>query len=190
MTMNLHSPQIQGFFNIPIDHLMAGKIMIEYCRNYDLSNAVVVAPDAGSAKHAGLHAKHLGLPLAILDKRRSDDSECPVMENIIGDVDGKKALIFDDEVASAGSLIEAAEVLEKFGAEEIVAFCVHGVLSGNAIDRIMKSNIKKLVVTDSVYISEEKKCPKLHVVSVAELFAKVITYTNQGKPLSELYRKI
>lgn len=189
MTMNLHSPQIQGFFNIPIDHLMAGKILSEYCKKDGIENSVVVAPDAGSAKHAGNHAKTLGLPLAILDKRRSDDSESPVMENIIGDVKGKKALIFDDEVASAGSLVEAAEVLEKFGAKEIVAFCVHGVLSGKAIDRINKSNIKKLVVTDSVFISDDKKCKKLEIVSVAELFAKVITYTNSGKPISNLYSR-
>ncbi|QEN04368.1 ribose-phosphate pyrophosphokinase [Thiospirochaeta perfilievii] len=189
MTMNLHSAQIQGFFNIPIDHLMAGKILTEHCKNDGIENSVVVAPDAGSAKHAGHHAKRLGLPLAILDKRRSDDSESPVMENIIGDVKGKKALIFDDEVASAGSLVEAAEVLEKFGAREIVAFCVHGVLSGKAIDRINSSNIKKLVVTDSVFISKEKRCKKLEIVSVAELFAKVITYTHNGQPISDLYSR-
>lgn len=188
MTMNLHSPQIQGFFDIPCDHLMAGKIMTDYCRAHGIENSVVVAPDAGSAKHAGEQAKILGLPMAILDKRRVDDSESPVMENIIGDVKGKKALIFDDEVASAGSLIEAAEVLEKNGAKEIVAFCVHGVLSGHAIERINRSSIKKLVITDSVFITEEKKCHKLEIVSVAELFSKVITYTNSGKPISDLYR--
>lgn len=189
MTMNLHSPQIQGFFNIPIDHLMAGKIISDYCKKDSIANSVVVAPDAGSAKHAGYHAKKLGLPLAILDKRRADDSESPIMENIIGDVKGKKALIFDDEVASAGSLCEAAEVLEKFGAKEIVAFCVHGVLSGRAIDRIKKSNIKKLVVTDTIFISEEKKCNKLEIISVAELFAKVILHTNSGRPISNLYSR-
>ena len=187
MTMNLHSPQIQGFFNIPCDHLMAGKILSRHCKKDGIENSVVVAPDAGSAKHAAKHARKLGLPMAILDKRRSDDSESPSMENIIGDVKGKKALIFDDEVASAGSLIESVEVLEKNGASEIVAFCVHGVLSGRAIERIKNSSIKKLVVTDSVFISDEKKCDKLEVVSVAELFAKVITYTHKGQPITELY---
>ncbi|MGL1892517.1 MAG: ribose-phosphate pyrophosphokinase [Spirochaetaceae bacterium] len=189
MTMNLHSPQIQGFFDIPCDHLMAGNILSESCKLEGLENAVVVAPDAGSAKHAGSHAKRLGLPLAILDKRRADDSESPVMENIIGEVDGKKALIFDDEVASAGSLVEAAEVLEKFGAKEIVAFCVHGVLSGKAIERLTKSSIKKLIITDTVFVSDEKKCSKIEIVSVAELFAKVITHTNSGKPISSLYSR-
>lgn len=188
MTMNLHSPQIQGFFDIPCDHLMAGRILSRHCKADGIENSVVVAPDAGSAKHAAKHARKLGLPMAILDKRRSDDSESPSMENIIGDVKGKKALIFDDEVASAGSLIESAEVLEKNGAKEIIAFCVHGVLSGHAIERIKKSSIKKLVVTDSVFISDEKRCDKLEIVSVAELFSKVITYTNSGKPISELYR--
>lgn len=187
MTMNLHSPQIQGFFSTQIDHLMAGKIMTEHCKKNGIENAVVVAPDAGSAKHAGHQARILGLPMAILDKRRADDSESPIMENIIGDVKGKKAIIFDDEVASAGSLLEAAEVLEKFGADEIIAYCVHGVLSGKAVERLMKSNIKKLIVTDSVFVSEEKRCDKLEIVSVAELFAKVIKYTNIGNPISELY---
>ncbi len=187
MTMNLHSAQIQGFFDIPCDHLMAGKILCDFCKTEGIENSVVVAPDAGSAKHAGHHAKKLGLPLAILDKRRSDDSESPVMENVIGDVKGKKALIFDDEVASAGSLIEAAEVLEKNGAKEIVAFCVHGVLSGHAIERLLNSNIKKLVVTDTVFISDAKKNPKLKIVSVAQLFADAIVYTNSGKAISGLY---
>lgn len=187
MTMNLHSPQIQGFFDIQCDHLLAGRIMTDYCKTDGIENAVVVAPDAGSAKHAAKHAKTLGLPMAILDKRRNDDSESPIMENIIGDVKGKKALIFDDEVASGGSLVEAAEVLEKNGAKDIVAFCVHGVLSGHAIKRINNSSIKKLVITDSVFISDEKKCEKLEIISVAKLFAKVITNTNSGKPISGLY---
>ncbi|MBN2618007.1 MAG: ribose-phosphate pyrophosphokinase [Spirochaetales bacterium] len=187
MTMNLHSAQIQGFFDIPCDHLLADKILRHHCITDGIENSVVVAPDAGSAKHAGKQAKLLGIPMAILDKRRSDDTESPVMENIIGDVKGKKALIFDDEVASAGSLIEAAEVLEKNGAKEIVAYCVHGVLSGNAIERLNNSKVKKLVVTDSVYISPDKKCDKLEIVTVADLFAKVITYTNNGQPISNLY---
>lgn len=189
MTMNLHSPQIQGFFNIPCDHLMAGNILCNHCEVNGINNSVVVAPDAGSAKHAGHHAKRLGLPLAILDKRRSDDTESPVMENIIGDVEGKKALIFDDEVASAGSLIEASEALLRNGAKEIIAFCVHGVLSGHAIERLSKSNIKKIVVTDTVFIGKEKRIPKLEVVTVAELFANAIMYTNSGKSISGLYSR-
>jgi ribose-phosphate pyrophosphokinase len=189
MTMNLHSPQIQGFFNTPSDHLLAGKILCDACEKLGTENGVVVAPDAGSAKHAGHYAKRLGLPMAILDKRRSDDSEAPVMENIIGDVTGKRAFIFDDEVASGGSLIEAAELLEKNGVTDIVALCVHGVLSGNARQRILDSNIKKLIVTDTVNIPEEKKSEKLEIVSVAELFANAIMYTNSGRSISGLYSR-
>jgi ribose-phosphate pyrophosphokinase len=190
MAMNLHSPQIQGFFNIPCDHLLAGKILCDSCsriNNNDLSNGVVVAPDAGSAKHAGHYAKRLGLPLAILDKRRSDHSETAKMDNIIGDVKGKRAFIFDDEVASGGSLVEAASLLEKSGAESIQAYCVHGVLSGNAKDRIVNSPIEKLIITDTVFVPEEKKHDKLEVVSVADLFANVIIYTNSDRSISELY---
>ncbi|MGM0442591.1 MAG: ribose-phosphate diphosphokinase [Fibrobacterota bacterium] len=187
MTMNLHSPQIQGFFNFPCDHLLAGKILCDACTDFGTENGVVVAPDAGSAKHAGHYARRLNLPLAILDKRRSDDSESPVMENIIGDVEGKKAFIFDDEVASGGSLIEAAEMLEKNGVTEIIALCVHGVLSSNAKERILNSGIQKLVVTDTVHIADEKKHEKLEIVTVAELFAKAIMYTNSGRSISGLY---
>lgn len=189
MTMNLHSAQIQGFFHIPCDHLLAGKILCEYFENDSIENSVVVAPDAGSAKHAGKYAIRLKLPLAILDKRRSDDSESPSVENIIGDVEGKRCLIFDDEVASGGSLIEAAEALERQGAGEIVACCVHGVLSGNAVERIQNSTIKKLIVTDTVFIPEEKKFDKLEIISTAELFANAIMYTNSGRSISALYAR-
>jgi len=190
MTMNLHSPQIQGFFNIPCDHLLAGKIMCDACirvNDDDLSDGVVIAPDAGSAKHAGHYAKRLGLPLAILDKRRSDHSETAKMNNIIGDVKGKKAFIFDDEVASGGSLAEAAAMLEKNGVKDIQAYCVHGVLSRKSKERVVDSPIKKLVVTDTVFIPEEKKHDKLEIVSVADLFASAIMYTNSDRSISGLY---
>ena len=187
MAMNLHSPQIQGFFSQHFDHLLAGKVLCDAAAKMGTDNGVVVAPDAGSAKHAGHYAKRLGLPLAILDKRRSDDSESPSMENIIGDVEGKKAFIFDDEVASGGSLIEAAELLRKNGATEIFALCVHGVLSGNAKERILNSPIQKLVVTDTVSIPKEKRHEKLEIVTIAELFGNAISYTNSGRSISGLY---
>jgi len=192
MAINLHSPQIQGFFNIPCDHLLAGKIMCDACiriNKNDLSNGVVIAPDAGSAKHARHYAQRLGLPLAILDKRRTDDSECAEMDNVIGDVKGKRAFIFDDEVASGGSLIEAAKLLEKNGVQDIQAYCVHGVLSGNAVERIVNSPIKKLVITDTVFVPETKKHKKIEVVSVAELFADAIMYTNSDRSISGLYER-
>ncbi len=189
ITMNLHSPQIQGFFRIPVDHLLAGRILCDYFQRCSLKDCVVVAPDAGSAKRAGHYAIKLGLPLAILDKRRSDDSESPEIHNVIGDIKGKKALIFDDEIASGGSILEVVKALEKLGVEEIEACCVHAVLSGSAVEKLAKSSIKKLVTTDTVFIPEYKKFPQLVVLSVAELFAKAIMSTNRGESISVLYDK-
>ncbi|MDR3012831.1 MAG: ribose-phosphate pyrophosphokinase [Chitinispirillales bacterium] len=187
MTMNLHSPQIQGFFRIPVDHLLAGKLLIEYFKTYGIENSVVVAPDAGSAKRAGAYAERMGLPLAILDKRRSDDSENPVIHNVIGDVKGKRAVIFDDEIASGGSMLEVVKALEHLGVTEIAACCVHAVLSGNAAEKLQKSSLNKLVVTDTVFIPEEKKFDRMTIISVAELFARAIMYTNMGTSISGLY---
>lgn len=187
MTMNLHSPQIQGFFRIPVDHLLAGRILCDYFSHQGIKNSVVVAPDAGSAKRAGCYAIRLGLPLAILDKRRSDDSESPEIHNVIGEVKGKRAIIFDDEIASGGSILEVVDALTRLGVNEIQACCVHGVLSGRAIERLRDSRLTKLVVTDTVFIPEEKKTPQLVIISVAELFAKAILHTHQGKSISGLY---
>ena len=187
MTMNLHSPQIQGFFRIPCDHLLAGKILCTYLGKEGLQNTVVIAPDAGSAKHAGRYAIRLGLPLAILDKRRSDDTENPKIHNVIGDVSGKKALIFDDEIASGGSIIEVVNALDNLGVTEIVSCCVHGVLSSTAPEKIQNSSIRKLIVTDTVFIPLEKQVPKLTIISVAELFANAIRCTHLGKSISVLY---
>lgn len=187
MTMNLHSPQIQGFFRIPVDHLLAGRLLCDYFREQGTANAVVVAPDAGSAKRAGAYAISLGLPLAILDKRRSDDSESPEILHVIGDVRGKRAFIFDDEIASGGSIQEVVEALTRLGVGEIQACCVHAVLSGKAIERLRNSPLTKLVVTDTVFIPEAKKIRQMVIISVAELFAKAILYTHQGKSISGLY---
>jgi ribose-phosphate pyrophosphokinase len=187
VTMNLHSPQIQGFFRIPVDHLLAGRVVCDYFQNRGTENCVVVAPDAGSAKRAGHYAIRLGLPLAILDKRRSDDSEMPEIHHVIGDVKGKRAIIFDDEIASGGSIMEVTAALHRLGVREIEACCVHAVLSGRAVERLRGVPLKKLVVTDTVYIPPEKKFPQLEIISVAELFAKAILYTHQGESISGLY---
>jgi len=187
MTMNLHSPQIQGFFRIPVDHLLAGRILCDYFVHQGIKNTVVVAPDAGSAKRAGAYAIHLGLPLAILDKRRSDDSESPEIHHVIGDVRGKCALIFDDEIASGASILEVINALERLGVKEIKACCVHAVLSGKAPERLRTSSLTKLVVTDTVFIPEAKKIPLIEIISVAELFAKAIMHTHEGESISGLY---
>ncbi|MCL2183733.1 MAG: ribose-phosphate pyrophosphokinase [Chitinispirillia bacterium] len=187
MTMNLHSPQIQGFFRIPVDHLLAGKLLCEFFINQGTENCVVVAPDAGSAKRAGAYAVRLGLPLAILDKRRNDDTETPTIHNVIGEVKGKRAIIFDDEIASGGSILEVVKALEHLGVKEISACCVHAVLSGNAPEKLKNSSLTRLVVTDTVFIPEEKKFDRMTVISMAELFARAIMYTNRGASISGLY---
>lgn len=192
MAMNLHSDQIQGFFRIPSDNLLAGKTFCEYLKNENkekkMNNHVVVAPDSGSAKLSGFYARKLEIPLTILDKRRYKDDEKPVIERVIGNVKDKDCIIFDDEVASAGSLREASLALMREGARSIIACCVHGVLSGNAIKRIIDSPIKKLIVTDTVFIPKEKKINKLEILSVSELFAKAIMRTNRGESISPLYK--
>jgi len=187
MTMNLHSPQIAGFFRIPVDHLLAGRILCEHFKTKGTENTVVVAPDAGSAKRAGAYAARLDLPLAILDKRRHDDSENPAIHNVIGDVKGKRALIFDDEIATGGSILEVVKALESLDVTEISACCVHAVLSANASEKLKNSSLNQFVVTDSVFIPEEKKFDRMTVISVAELFAKAILYTNRGESISRLY---
>lgn len=189
MTINLHAPQIQGFSRIPVDHLLAGKLFCDYFKRVGVKNSVVVAPDAGGVKHAKYYASSLRLPLAILDKRREDDSESPEVHNIIGDVEGKRAIIFDDEVASGGSLVEAVTALRKFGAREVQACCVHGVLCGQAIEKLQNSELSQLLTTDTVFIPEYKKIDKLNIISVAELLARAIVYTNQGESISGLYQQ-
>ena len=188
MTMNLHSPQIAGFFRIPVDHLLAGKLICKYYKEKaGIANSVVVAPDAGSAKRAGIYAINLGLPLAILDKRRDDDSEKAKIHNVIGEVKGKRALIFDDEIATGGSILEVVKALESLGVREIEACCVHAVLSGKAVERLRNSNLSRLVVTDTVTIPPEKRMPKMVILSVAELFAKAIVCSNRGSSISGLF---
>ena len=187
MTMNLHSPQIAGFFRIPVDHLLAGRLLCDYYRKWGIDNCVVVAPDAGSAKRAGHYAITLGLPLAILDKRRDDDSEKPMIHHVIGEVKGKRALIFDDEIATGGSILETVKALEGLGVTEIQACCVHAVLSGRAAERLRNSSLSKLVVTDTVVIPPEKKLSNMVIISVAELFATAITYSHTGKSMSGLF---
>lgn len=191
MTMNLHSPQIAGFFRIPVDHLLAGRLICKYYKEKaGIDNCVVVAPDAGSAKRAGIYAINLGLPLAILDKRREDDSESAKVHHVIGDVKGKRALIFDDEIATGGSILETVKALESLGVREIEACCVHAVLSGKAVERLGNSSLSRLVVTDTVTIPPEKRISKMVILSVAELFAKAIKYSNRGQSISGLFGKI
>ncbi len=187
LTMNLHSFQIQGFFRIPVDHLLATPVLIDYFQNRDVSNSVVVAPDAGSAKRGDKYAKLLDLPLAIIDKRRVGNRDQAVAENIIGDVKDKRAIIFDDEVSTGGSLIKATETLTNHGVTDIRAGIVHPVLCGNAVEAIKNSAISECVFTNTIPVEKEKRDEKIVVLSVAKLFAKAIKRIHNGESVSDLF---
>lgn len=149
---------------------------------------VIVATDAGSSKKAYKYSEFFNCPIALIDKRRAGNDDKAIASTVIGDVTDKQAVIFDDEVDTAGSMIETARILEEFGAREIYAGCTHGVLSGPAIERIKNSPIKELVVTNTVPIPDEKRIDKITVLSMAPLFAEAIKRINEAKPLGELFK--
>jgi ribose-phosphate pyrophosphokinase len=188
LTMTLHAPQILGFFRNPADQLMAHPILIKYFKQKNLSNTVVVATDAGSAKFAGFFAKRIGTPMALIDKRRTDDTESPQSVALIGDVKGKDVIIYDDEIATGGSIRGAARILRDFGASEVRVGVTHGVLSGNAAEVLNKANLDELVVTDTIPITEPKlsSIKNLTILSTAQLFGEAIKRIHAGLSLSEL----
>ncbi len=191
LTMNLHSPQVQGFFRIPVDQLLGEPILCDYLsENRDLSNAVAVAGDVGEAKDVGRYANKLNLPLAIVDKRRDGDDERPRATNLIGDVEGKTALIVDDEIASGGTLMEAARFVLERGAASVEAAAVHPILSGRAVERIRQSPLESLVVTETVPVPAEKRDDKLTVLSVAPIFAAAIKAIHDGDSVSRLFPEV
>ena len=187
LTCDLHNPAIQAYFNIICDRVTAKHLLEKYFESKKLENLVVVATDAGSSKKAYKYSKYFECPLALIDKRRESNNDNAVATNIIGDIEGKTALIFDDEVSTAGTLVEAAHILQKHGAKEIYAGATHGVLVGPAIERIEKSPIKELVVTNTIPLEEEKRIDKIKVVSIAPLFAEAIKRLNEAKPLGDLF---
>jgi ribose-phosphate pyrophosphokinase len=189
LTMDLHSPQVQGFFRIPADQLLAAPILCDYLRqNRDLTNYVLVAGDVGESKEVGNYANRLNLPIAIVDKRRYGDDEKAQATHMIGDVEGKIALIIDDEIASGGTMMEAARFVLNHGARAVEAACVHPVLSGKAVERIEASPLTSLVVTDTIPIPPEKRSAKIEVRSVAPLFADAIRSIHDGSSVSHLFR--
>jgi ribose-phosphate pyrophosphokinase len=189
LTMDLHSPQVQGFFRIPADQLMATPIICDYLRETrDLSNYVLVAGDVGESKDVGSYANRLNLPMAIVDKRRDGDDEKARATNLIGDVEGKTALIIDDEIATGGTMIEATRFVLDRGALGVEAACVHPVLSGKAVDRLDASPLRSLVVTDTLPMAPEKRIAKIEVLSVAKLFAEAIRAIHDGSSISRLFR--
>ena len=186
LTMDLHALQIQGFFNIPVDHLVGGPLLFRYFQDKVDDDFVVVSPDVGSVTRARNVAAKLGCSMAIIDKRRPKANQLEVM-NIIGDIKGKKCLMVDDMIDTAGTIVQGAEALYKNGAKEIYACCSHAVFSGPAIERIKNSHITKLVVLDTVSLPEEKRLDKIEVLSAAKLFALAIENVYQDKKMSDIY---
>ncbi len=184
LTMDLHAPQIQGFFNIPVDHLYGSAVFIDYLRQQQVPNLVVVAPDVGALKMARAYARRLESDLAFIDKRRPRQNVAEVV-NIIGDVDGKNVLLIDDMVDTAGTLVGAARALKAAGALQIRAACTHPLLSGPAYERIENSDIEELLVTDTIPLA--RKSDKIKVVSVAEFFADAIGRIYADESVSTLF---
>lgn len=189
LTLNLHSPQVQGFFRIPVDQLLGEPLLCDYlAANRDLDNAVLVAGDVGESKDVGRYANRLHLPMAIVDKRREGDAEVAIATHLIGDVEGRNALIVDDEIASGGTLVEATRFVLERGALSVDAAAIHPILSGRAVERLTDSPLRSLVVTNSVPVPTEKRIDKLHVISVAPLFASAIQAIHNGHSISSLFR--
>ena len=187
LTMDLHKAQIQGFFDIPVDHLFAAPVIIDYCSRMRYPNLTMVSPDAGGAERARAYAKRLDAELAIVDKRRSEDGTAEVM-NVIGDVRGRTCILQDDIIDTAGTIQKAATALKDAGAERVVACAVHGVLSGPAIERIEKAPLDQLIVTNSVPLSEAgQKCKKIVVLSVARLLGQAIRNIHEETSVSSLF---
>ncbi|MDU7441057.1 MAG: ribose-phosphate pyrophosphokinase, partial [Clostridium sp.] len=189
LTMDLHASQIQGYFNIPVDHLLGGPILAEYFISKgleDQDDVVVVSPDLGSVTRARKFADNLHAPIAIIDKRRPKANVSEIM-NIIGDVEGKRCILIDDMIDTAGTITNAANALKDLGAKNVYACCTHGVLSGPAMDRINKSAIEELVMLNTIPLSEDKESAKIRSISVAPLFAEAIKRIYDDQPISKLF---
>ena len=187
LTMDLHASQIQGFFDIPVDHLYGINSLCEYFDNKKLKNLVVVSPDVGGIKMARAYAKRLGAGLAIVDKRRNSPESTSVM-HILGNVKGKNAILVDDICATAGSLVEAVEALKKKGVQDVYAAITHGILSGKAIERIKNCKaLRELVITNSIPLSKEKQVSKIKHVSVASLLGEAIQRIHNEESISCLF---
>ncbi len=186
LTMDLHAAQIQGFFDIPLDHLYSAPILVDYFRNKNIADVVVLSPDIGGVKIARAYAKRLHVPLAIADKRRPTPNKSEIM-NIIGLVRDKNILIIDDIVDTGGTLIQAAEVAAEEGAKNIYAGCTHPILSGNAVEKLEKSNFTEIVVTDTVPLEKDKIFDKIKILSVANLFGSAIKRIHNEESISILF---
>ena len=188
ITVDLHAGQIQGFFDIPVDHLKAAPVLADYFREQDFGNDLtVVSPDLGGVTRARELADYLKAPIAIIEKRRPRPGEAEVM-SIIGDVNGKIALMVDDIVDTAGSLCEGAKALKRLGAKKVIAACTHAVLSKNAVEKIDNSDIGQLVITDTIPLPPDKQSPKITVLSMAQAIGDVILNIQSHRSVSVLFR--
>ena len=190
LTIDLHAAQIQGFFDIPVDHLYAAPIVVDYFNNHPIENLIVVAPDTGGAERARAYAKRLNAGLALCDKRRERANEADVM-NIVGDVKGKNCLIVDDMCDTGGTICKVAEALHKAGANDIFACFTHAVLSGKAVDNIGNSHLKRVIVTNSIPVGEDRhvllRDGRIEVLSVGKLLASAIKSIHDETSVSSLF---
>ena len=187
LTCDLHNKAIQAYFNINCDVLTGQSLLQRYFDQKNIENKVVVATDAGSSKKAYKYAEHFGCPIALVDKRRDGNDDKAIATSVIGDIKGKNALVFDDEVDTAGSIMETVEVIKRFGGKDVYVGCTHGVLSGPAIERIAKSDLKELVTTNTIPLPEEKQLDKIVVVSISELFGEAIKRIHEETSIGELF---
>jgi len=184
--IDFHQHQLQGFFDVPVDHLYASPVLVAHFRKKSYTDLVVVAPDVGSAKMARGFARKLDAALAIIDKRRTSPNVAEVL-NVVGDVEGRDCLIPDDMIDTAGTVTETARVLKKLGARDIYICATHGLLSGPAVQRLKEAPIAEVVITDSVVVTEDKRFDRLRVLSVGELLAKAIRFTHSEQSVSSLF---
>ena len=187
LTCDLHNLAIQSYFNINVDVLTAKYELQRYFDAKKIKDKVVVATDAGSSKKAYKYAEHFKCPIALIDKRRDGNDDRAIATSVIGEIEGKNALIFDDEIDTAGSILETVKVIRKFGAKDIYVACTHGVLSGPAIERIKECDVKEVVVTDTIPLTKEKQIDKIKVVSLAKLFAEAIKRINEATSIGEIF---
>ena len=187
LTCDLHNKAIQSYFNINCDVLTGSNLLQNYFDSLNIDNKVVVATDAGSSKRAYSYAKHFGCPIAMVDKRRDGNDDKAIATSVIGEIEGKNALVFDDEVDTAGSIIETVKVIKKYGAKDVYVGCTHGVLSDKAVSRIKDSPIKEFVMTSTIPLPESKKIDKITVISISELFAEAIRRIHNATSIGELF---
>jgi ribose-phosphate pyrophosphokinase len=187
LTMDLHAAQIQGFFNIPVDHLFAAPVLLDAIRKLELQEAVIVSPDVGGVARARAIAKRLGASLAIIDKRRTGKNETEIL-NVVGDVDGRDVLILDDIIDTAGTLVQAEAALRRQGASQTYAAAVHPVLSGPALERIEGSKLQSLLVTNTIPVDASvARCPRIHPLSIAPILGEAIQRIHDGTSVSSLF---